>query len=78
MAYLPSLFLQLGADKAAMATPGEALGTNDRYHHSTCYFGKPFDALTELGCRGEGLVTSATVATQLFAHMDVVNASFMQ
>ncbi|GAG21345.1 unnamed protein product, partial [marine sediment metagenome] len=42
MAYLPSLFLQLGADKAAMATPGEALGTNDRYHPSPGYFGELF------------------------------------
>ena len=69
----PSLFLKLGTDKAAMATPGEALGTNQSYNTSIGYLDELVHALTELGRGNEGLVTPATVASQQFAHMDVID-----
>jgi len=69
----PSLFLKLGTDKAAMATPGEALGTNQSYRTSPGYLDELFHALTELGRGSEGLVTPETVASQHFSHMDVID-----
>jgi len=69
----PPLFLKLGTDKAAMATPWEALGTNQSYHTSTGYLDEPVHALTELGRGNESLVPPAMVASQQFSHMDVID-----
>jgi len=69
----PSLFLELGTDKVAMATPGEGLGTNQSYHTSTGYLDELVHALTEIGRGSESLVPPATVASQQFPHMDVID-----